>query len=231
MRARQIAAGIALLAIAGCAAPAAATSRGQPSHRAALASDGRRSATLTVLSGADSVTISAARMPGTLVRARTPANAGVRPELVKVNGTVQVFLTGTGRSGPAAVWIQLSTAVRWKLQLSGGASETSIQMANGKLGGIDFTAGSSLISVGLPRPAGTVTLTLAGGASQLNLSVPAGVPAQLQLYGGASQAILGGQVYTGIAGGTVLTGAGWPSAANRYDLDAVSGVSQVTVSR
>jgi hypothetical protein len=28
----------------------------------------------------------------------------------------------------------------------------------------------------------------------------------------------------------VLTGAGWPSAVNRYDLDAVSGASQVTVS-
>jgi hypothetical protein len=230
MRTRQIAAGIALLAIAGCAAPAAATSSGRPPHTATVASDGRGNATLAVLSGADSVTITSARMPGTMVRAWTPANAGVRPELVRVNGTVQVYLTGSGRSGPAAVWIQLSSAVRWRLQLSGGASETTIQMGNGKLGGIDFTAGSSLISVTLPRPAGTVTLTLAGGASQLNLAVPSGVPARLQLYGGASQATLGGQVYTGIAGGTVLTGAGWTAAANRYDLDAVAGVSQVTVS-
>jgi hypothetical protein len=231
MRARQIAAGFGLLAIAGCAAPAAATSAGHPAHTATVAADGRRGATLVVLSGADSVTISAARMPGTLVRAWTPANAGVRPELVRVNGTVQVYLTGTGTSGPSAVWIQLSSAVRWRLQLSGGASQTSVQMRNGKLDGIDFTAGSSLISVALPRPAGTVTLTLAGGASQLNLAVPSGVPARLQLYGGASQATLGGQVYTGIAGGTVLTDSGWPSAVNRYDLDAVSGVSQVTVSR
>jgi hypothetical protein len=240
MRARQIIIGASLLAIAGCAAPAAATSsappghgsagHGSPSHSARVADDGRRGATLSVLSGAASVTISAARMPGTLARAWTPAGSGVRPELVAVNGTVQVYLGGTGQSGPDAVWIQLSTAVRWRLQLSGGASQTMIQMRNGKLSGIDFTAGSSLITAALPRPVGTVTLTLAGGASQLNLTVPAGVPARLQLYGGASQAVLGGQVYTGIAGGTVLAGPGWPSAVNRYDLNAVSGVSQVTVS-
>jgi len=232
MRARHVLIGASLAAIAGCAAPAAATSSSQPAHRhtATAAYDGRRSATLSVLSGAASVTVSVARMPGDLVRAWTPAGSGVRPELVVVNGNVQVYLGGTGQSGPDAAWIQVSSAVRWRLQLSGGAGQTTIQMGNGKLAGIDFTAGSSLITAALPRPAGTVQLTLAGGASQLNLTVPAGVPARLQLYGGASQAVLGGQVYTGIAGGTVLASRGWTSAANRYNLDAVSGVSQVTVS-
>src|ERR1700733_10009888 len=125
MRARQIIIGASLLAIAGCAAPAAATSsappgHGSPGHSARVADDGRRGATLSVLSGAASVTISAARMPGTLARAWTPAGSGVRPELVAVNGTVQVYLGGTGQSGPDAVWIQVSSAVRWQLQLSGG---------------------------------------------------------------------------------------------------------------
>ncbi len=126
----------------------------------------------------------------------------MRPQLVVVNGDVQVYLggTGDGQSGPDAVVIQLSSAVRWQLQLSGGASQTTIQMQHGRLAGIDFTAGSSLITAALPRPAGTVTLTLAAGASQLNLTVPAGVPARLQLYGGAAQAVLGGHVYTGIGG-------------------------------
>jgi hypothetical protein len=242
MRARQVIAGALLVAIAGCAGPAAATS-GSPasrpgrdgpsarpaSHTARVADNGTRSATLSVLSGAASVTVTAVTMPGTLARAWTPAGSRLRPELVAVSGTVQVYLGSTGQSGPDAVWIQVSSAVRWRLQLSGGASQTTIQMGNGQLAGLDFTAGSSLITAALPRPAGTVTLTLAGGASQLNLTVPAGVPARLQLYGGASQAVLGGQVYSGLGGGTVLTGPGWTGTRNRYDLDATSGVSQVTV--
>jgi hypothetical protein len=239
VRVRHIITGVALFAIAGCAAPAAAISSGRADHSVAatgpsghsarVAADGRHSATLSVLSGAPSVTVSAARMPGTLARAWTPAGSGMRPELVVVNGDVQVYLTGAGGSGPDAVWIQVSSAVRWRLQFSGGASQTTVQMGNGHVAGLDFTAGSSRITAALPRPAGTVTVTLAGGASQLNLTVPAGVPARLQLLGGASQALLGGHSYTGIGGGTVLPGSGWAGAADRYDLDAVAGVTQVTV--
>jgi hypothetical protein len=235
MRMRLITAG-ALVVLAGCAnAPAATTSASRtrsapdPGHVAHLASSGQRAAGLAVLSGAASVTISAATMPGTLVRAWTPAGSGIRPELVLIRGSVQLYLASTGQGGPAAVSIQVSSAVRWQLQLSGGASQTSVQMGNGKLSGIDFTAGSSVITAALPRPAGTVTITMAGGASQLTLAVPAGVPTRLQLVGGASQANLGGHTYTGIGGGTVLAMPGWPTATSRYDLDATAGVSEVSV--
>jgi hypothetical protein len=237
MRTRLIMTGAAvMLALAGCAsAPATTTSADRtqipprPGHVARLAAGGQRAAGLTVLSGAASVTVSAAAMPGTLVRAWTPASSGVRPELVLVNGTVQVYLASTGQGGPDTVLIQLSSAVRWQLQFSGGASQTSVQMGNAKLSGLDFTAGSSVIATALPRPSGTVIITLAGGASQLTIAVPAGVPARLRLIGGASQASLGGRTYTGLAGGTVLAMPGWSAAASRYDLDATSGVSEVSV--
>jgi len=235
MRMRLTLAALAVLALAGCAGTPAAilasTRHGAPpAHVVTLSSAGQRRATLAVLSGAASVTVSAAPMPGVLVRAWTPANSGIRPELVVVDGTVQVYLASTGNSGPAALWIRVSSAVRWGLQFSGGASETSVQMGNGQVSGIDFTAGSSLITMGLPRPAGTVTITLAGGASQVGVSLPTDIAARLQLFGGASVATLGGQTYTGLAGGTVLTEPGWAGAADRYDLAAPAGVSQITVS-
>ena len=93
----------------------------------------------------------------------------------------------------------------------------------------DFTAGSSLITMQLPAPDGTVTVELAGGASQLNLSLPAGVPARLRLDGGASAVTLGGRSYTGIAGGTVLTMPGWAAASSRYEIDAPAGISAISV--
>jgi len=45
----------------------------------------------------------------------------------------------------------------------------------------------------------------------------------------AALAVLAGSVYTGIGGGTVLAAPGWAQAANRYDLDAIAGVSEVSV--
>jgi hypothetical protein len=237
MRTRVIIVVAAAATLAGCASAAAAgrlvarsaPARAPSAHTATLPPDGQHRASLAVLTGAASVTVSAAAMPGRLLRAWTPAGSGIRPELVEVNGAVQLYLGSTGQGGPDAVWIQLSSAVRWRLQFSGGSSQTVINMGNGALSGVDFTAGSSLIAMTLPRPAGTVPITLAGGASQVDMTVPAGVPARLQLYGGASTANLGGRTYTGIAGGTVLTAPGWPTATSRYDVAAPAGVSMISV--
>jgi hypothetical protein len=233
MRVLMVAA--ASLAVAGCASGAVPrTSTGQVvararAHVATLAASGQRHATLAVLNGAASVTVTAIAMPGRLIRAWTPPNSGVRPQLVIAGGTVQLYLDSTGQGGPDPISIQVSSSVRWQLQFSGGASQTSVQMGNGFVSGLDFTAGSSLITLTLPRPSGTTLITLAGGASQVSIGLPAAVPARLRLYGGASQATLSGRAYTGIAGGTVLTPAGWAAAANRYDVDAPAGVSMISV--
>ena len=81
----------------------------------------------------------------------------------------------------------------------------------------------------LPRPSGTATITLAGGAGQVSLTVPPGVPARLRLYGGASAATLFGGTHAGVPRGAVLSSPGWAQAANRYDIDAPAGVSDISV--
>jgi hypothetical protein len=49
--------------------------------------------------------------------------------------------------------------------------------------------------------------------------------------GGASFVSVDGQSLTGVAGGTVLSSPGWAAAASRFDIDATSGFSRLTVSR
>jgi hypothetical protein len=224
-------------AVAGCAGTPAAlvhagSGAGQPTaaqHTVWLAASGRSDATLAVVSGATTLTVSAAPLSGELIRVWTPANSGVRPQLVQADGRVQLFLASTGQSGPSAVWIELNESVRWQLEFSGGASQTVLDLHRGQVGGIDFTAGSSLISMTLPTPHGTTTITLAGGASQVDIRVPAGILTQLQLDGGASTATVGGQTHVGLGGGTVLTPPGWAGAVNRYDVSAPAGVSTISV--
>jgi hypothetical protein len=238
MRVRTVVAVAAVLAVFAWTVAAAITGRFEVAgdarpvaapHVATVAYRGQRSASLAVVTGAASVTVTAAAEPGRLVRVSSARDSSLRPELTVVGGTVLVSLDSTGQGGPAAVLIQLSTSARWQLRFSGGSSQTVIDMGNGAVSGVDFTAGSSLIAMTLPRPAGTVTVTLAGGASQVSIGVPAAVPARLQLWGGASAATLAGQTYTGIGGGTVLSAPGWAAAANRYDVAAPAGVSEISV--
>jgi hypothetical protein len=198
------------------------------SHVATAALGLRRSAELDVVNGATSLSVTTAKLGPELLRVSTPPNSGLRPDLI-MGTNVQLYLDSGSGNGPAAAQIVLNSAVTWRLLFAGGANQTSADLSGGRFGGADFAAGSSLIAMTLPRPSGTITVQLAGGASQVSVGLPAGVPAQLRLLGGASSAILLGRAYTGIAGGTVLTSPGWAHARDRYLIDAPAGVSTINV--
>jgi hypothetical protein len=136
---------------------------------------------------------------------------------------------GGGPPGAAALALALSTAVTWQLDFGGGTNQTTVDMRGGHVAGLAFGMGSASVRVALPRLAGTALLRLEGGASQLAVSVPAGVPARVTAGAGAARVALGGVAWSGIGAGTVLTQPGWATAAGRLDIVATSGVSQVTV--
>jgi hypothetical protein len=223
--------------IPGCGAKPPASPQSGPGdarsaaggHIVQLAATGQRAATLAVVTGTATLTVTAAAIPGSLMRVTTPGNAGIRPQLVSSMSRVQLSLLATGQRGPSAVSIELSTAVTWQLKFTGGTSQTVLNLSSGQVASIDFTAGSNLIQMTLPRPAGTATITLAGGANQVNLVMPPGVAAQLRLDAGASTATLAGRTHVGPGRGTVLSSPGWAQAASRYYVDAPAGINDISV--
>jgi hypothetical protein len=229
-------AGIAagLLAVAACSSSSGPPSSANGDRHVLTAErvgDHRdQHAELDLVSSAATVTIMCARLGTHLLRAFTPPNSRVVPDLVR-KGTVKLFLDGSGRSGPAALTVLLSARLSWRIVDSGGASQVSVDLRTCHLAGADFAAGVDLLTMRLPTPDGTVRLVIAGGASQVKVSVPAGVAARLRLDGGASSVTLGPRSFTGIAGGTVLTTPGWADAASRYDIDAPAGISAISVTR
>jgi hypothetical protein len=104
-------------------------------------------------------------------------------------------------------------------------------MTKGLLASLSFVAGVATASVRLPAPVGTLTLTLAGGATQLLIVAPSGAPAEVKVVGGASQVSLDGTRHTGVAGGSVFADPAWNSSENRYAIDLLAGVSEFRMSR
>lgn len=243
-RPRLIVATAAVIAVAAGAGGTALALGGPSSpHVAAMPAGGLTRAELKVTSGTAILDVSAGRLGGTLLRVSTPDGAPVRPVLSDP-GLIVLSLAGAGPGGqgPAspgarrqdsryAVKVVLNAAVTWSLDLAGGTQLTTVDMRGGKVAGIAVMAGSDTLDMRLPRPAGTLPLLLAGGVSQFLLSLPAGVPAQVTVGGGASFVSLDGQHLTGIPGGTVVTSPGWAAATSRYDIDATSGFSRLAVSR
>jgi hypothetical protein len=193
-----------------------------------VSGDGRQSATLSVVSGANTVTIRSADLGGQLVRAWTPDGSDMFPAANVDGDSVRVSLHG---SGQADLHIDLNRSVTWRLRLDGGATEQNLDLRAGRLAGLDFAAGSARIDAALPSPRGTVPVRMAGGASVFAVHLPSDIPAQVLIGGGAGQATIDGSTRTGIAGGTTLATGNWPAATDRYDLNLVAGVSALTLDR
>lgn len=192
----------------------------------------RSVATLEVDSGTTSVDVSAGTSSALLYRVSTPAGSGVRPLTTLDDGVLRVSQTTDGdHHGVPTIDIQLARRVRWTINLDGGATTETVDMSKGSLASLSFGAGVARASVRLPAPVGTLTLTLAGGATQLLVAAPPGAPAEVKVVGGASQVSLDGIGHTGVAGGSVFVDPAWATSPNRYDIDLVAGVSEFEMSR
>jgi hypothetical protein len=228
--------GTVTIAVVAAATAAAGTAIALPAasspHVASMSVAGRTQAALKVTSGTSVLDISVARLNGTLLRVSTPSGAPVRPVL---SGSWPILLSLAGdtaapdRKNGYAVTVVLNSAVTWSIDLAGGTQRTDADLRGGKVAAMAVMAGSDILDVSLPRPAGTVPFLFAGGASQFRLSLPGGVPAQVIVGGGAGYVTLDGRTRTGVAGGTVLATPGWSTARSRFDVDATAGVSELTV--
>jgi hypothetical protein len=221
-----VASAMAVVSLAACSSPPPVP------HTATLAADERSSATLDVLTGTASLKIGVANfgVSGALLRVSTPMG-GPAPHLREsgVGQPGQGTVVDLSAPGASAVAVTLNAAVSWRLLLGGGTTRTTADLRGGQVTGIAFTAGSSVISLALPRPRGSVTVQLAGGASQFLISLPGGVPAQVTAVGGAGEVSLDGQDHVGVAGGSVFATPGWAPDGSGFDIDATAGAALVAV--
>lgn len=195
------------------------------------ANPGLAEATFVMIKGSDAVRVRAVDLGTDLYRISTPAESKAVPSAHLDAGTVLVGLNDSGRAGPAVVVAELSSAVRWNVRFGAGSGEQSVDLSGGKAGHVDFGAGTNRAEALLPPPTGTTRVTMSGGAGQLLVHLTGTAPVRVRAGSGAASVTVDGAVHSGVAGGTVFTPPQWPSATDRYDIDATAGVSQFTVDR
>jgi len=224
--------GVGVVGLAGPGDPAGAAgakSAGGHVVTGGQATVGR--ARLDVSSGFGTIVVSANRPGAALYRVSTPARARVLPVVSRPSGAVRIGSRSSGHGGPSVIHIQLARGVRWTLDLDGGASAETVDMTDGEVASVDVGAGVSSLTLAMPAADGTLPVRLQAGASSMQMTAPAGPPAQVQALSGAASITLDGVAHTGVAGGSVFTDPGWTSATNRYSVVLASGVSSFRLSR
>lgn len=156
---------------------------------------------------------------------------GPKPRVTEGDGVVSIDYSQFNPFvwGRTSADVRLSPSARWAIEIRGGVSHWDSDLRNLQLTGIEVRGGVNKVDLRLPRPTGSSIIRVAGGASHLTLRRPEGVPARLQIGGGASKLELDTQ-YLGAVGGPVrLETPDYSNATDRYEVEIGGGASQIRV--
>lgn len=157
---------------------------------------------------------------------------GKRPQVtVGSNGEVEVQYKGFSWFGTrdVAAQLTLTTAVPWSIEIRRGVSHLAADLRELQITSIVITGGASESELSLPRPRGTSTLRLSGGASRLAIRRPRGTAAQISVRGGASNLVFDAQRLGAVGGPTRLSTQGWDDAPDRWSIELTGGASDLSV--
>jgi DNA-binding MarR family transcriptional regulator len=183
---------------------------------------------LEFATGASELRVFASDQPGELYHA---AFEGTQPAVRVQNGSVtfrykRMGLFDWGKHSGA---VALNATIPWSIALRGGASRVNVDGSRLRLQNLSIDGGASKLEIVLGPPRGTVPVCIGGGLSGVQLQRPVGVPAQVQIRGGANRLEFDSQRF-GVVGGDVrLASPGWDLASDRYAIEVQGGASRFEI--
>ena len=180
---------------------------------------------LVVTRGASHLTIGVDGSMDDLYRARFDGKA---PDIALEGGTLSVRYRPSFR--PPQGEITLSGRVPWEIECRSGMSHVVADLEDLELLDLRISGGSSNVEMRLPRPSGTVRVKIGGGASDVEVTRPAGVPVRVRVGGGVSDLTVD-DLELGSDAKTDWHSPDYDRLADRYDVEIGAGVSKLTIAR
>jgi len=130
----------------------------------------------------------------------------------------------------SASWITLNAGVPWRIEALGTLTKLTADLGGVALQAFEVSkGGASRVVLTLPRPSGEVPIRIAGGLYDVRIQRPAGVPARVQVAGGASQLTLDDQRFRAVGGGVNWRHPDYDGAEDRYEVVVRGGAKALTV--
>ena len=157
---------------------------------------------------------------------------GTVPDVKTKDGVVTIrypkhlWLLG---GGPDTAQISLGTAIPWWIVIQGGVSDLTAELSGLALAGLEIKGGMSMTRVELPVPTGPVPVRISGGASEVYVRRPVGVPARVHLKGWASEFVFDERTFSNLGNDVRLQSPDYKATAPGYDFHVHSSASMVTI--
>jgi len=207
-------------------------------HRAAPAGE-VAAPHLNLTADAAQVTVRGGPTGGDLYRATFQSPADEKPEVTldSTSGALDVNLPGRPgfHWGPEddhrSVDLTLDDQLPWAISLHTGASQSNVDLSALKASSVTIESGASSAKLTLPKPTGTVPVSVSGGAMHLDIHRPAGTPIRVSSSGGATSLNVDGQHFGGLFNdGQDYASPGYSAATDRFDISIESGASSIQIS-
>ncbi|HEY6609203.1 MAG TPA: MarR family transcriptional regulator [Candidatus Limnocylindria bacterium] len=164
---------------------------------------------------------------GELIRATF---IGPPPDVRNADGTVQMrFRRRMIDTRAREIDARLNASASWTIEVEGGITDLDADLRDVPLDGLAVRGGANHVKLQLPRPSGTVRISIAGGSSVMRISRPAGVPIALDPGGGISHLRVDGKRHGALGDGQRLATDRYASEPNRYELELGGGVSDLRI--
>ena len=124
--------------------------------------------------------------------------------------------------------IELCGQIPWSIRGHMGMSDVVADLEDLELTDLEVSAGMSHVEMRLPRPKQTVRIRIGGGASDVELIRPTGVPVRVRIGGGVSKLAID-EFRLGSGGGTDWRSPDYDRVEARYDIESRAGTSKLTV--
>jgi hypothetical protein len=190
-----------------------------------------RSGFLLFMSGTSNVTVHADPSMQALYRARFE---GQVPTVGVQGGTITIeyprfppfgeLALGTKRRAEVA----LNATITWHIEARSSISRLTADLCKLRLGSLKLAGGASRIGIILPRPSGTVSIRILGGASDVTIHRPEGVAARAQA-GGVTNLTFDERHFGAIGGDVNLQSPDYCDAADRYVVEVTGGANNLTI--
>jgi Domain of unknown function (DUF5668) len=187
-------------------------------------------ASLEVDVGAATISVvGSSALEGDMYRAHIEYS-GPKPDVTfdRSNGSLQISQGDSGfafRSRRFNLQLQINSSVPWKLASNSGASTDTFRLGTVHVTSIEINTGASREDITLGPPAGTVPITIDGGALTVRLHRPSGAAASVVVSGGAVSLDFDGHQNRGV--GNVQEASG--SGSDAYRVEVNGGACTVTM--
>jgi DNA-binding MarR family transcriptional regulator len=187
-------------------------------------------ATFEVKGGASYVTFVAGTGPF-LYRARV---TGPAPRITTQGGRVTMEYPRSAfrlfQPRTHAVEVTLNSDIPWALRIQGGMHRQTAELSGLRLTAVEVQGGANEVSLVLGAPEGSAPVRISGGANNVRVLRPQGVPVRFFVGSGAHKLVLDTLQLGAVAGETRWETPDFSTARDRYDMEVLGGANVLTLS-